>query len=211
MEPMKELAVPRITQEQKQANRQRIVDGAGAGFRQRGIDGFGIDEVMAAAGMTHGGFYNHFASKEELAAEVFHQGFDFSLAGVAAVIDAHPRSARAALGAIVDNYVTAFHRDHVEMGCASAALVADAGRHGLPAQREYNRGLEGYIDAITGVVADLAQQAGGKPDKAKARARAIAIFSQMVGTLVIARAVAQANPTLSDEVIQANRRDLKRR
>src|SRR4051794_12317099 len=62
--------VPRISQEQKQRNRERIVAAAGRGFRARGIDGVGIDEVMKTAGMTHGGFYNHFSSKDDLALEV---------------------------------------------------------------------------------------------------------------------------------------------
>ncbi|WP_459965558.1 TetR/AcrR family transcriptional regulator, partial [Mycobacterium avium] len=126
----REKPLPRISREQKERNRGRILAAAGEGFKARGIDGVGIDELMKAAGMSHGGFYNHFPSKEDLALEVLHQGFTDSLDTVAAVIDTHAHSGRAALHAIIDTYLSTEHRDHPEHGCASAALAADAGRHG---------------------------------------------------------------------------------
>src|ERR1700729_804451 len=89
--------MPRISREQKRLNRARIVSAAGEGFRARGIDGIGLEELMKNAGMTHGGFYNHFSSKEDLALEVLRQGFTDSLDDVAAIRGKHPRSARAAL------------------------------------------------------------------------------------------------------------------
>jgi TetR/AcrR family transcriptional repressor of nem operon len=197
--------LPRVSRQQKELNRGRIVSAAGQGFRARGIDGVGIDEVMKTAGMTHGGFYNHFTSKEDLAREVLHQGFTESLAHVAAVIDDHPRSSRAALHALVDTYLSTEHRDHPERGCASAALAADSGRHGITAQQEYQRGLEGYISAFTDLLQASARQTNTKLDVRRAREQAIALFSQMVGAQLIARAVAEADPELSDEVLASNR------
>ncbi|WP_232374892.1 TetR/AcrR family transcriptional regulator [Mycolicibacterium mengxianglii] len=203
--------MPRVSRQQKERNRGRIVAAAGQGFRARGIDGVGIDELMKTAGMTHGGFYNHFASKEDLALEVLNQGFTSSLATVEALIGAHPRSSRAALNAIIDSYLSTYHRDHPEEGCASAALAADAGRHGLQAQEEYRRGLQGYIAAITDLLRGSAKQTDTKLDPRKAREQAIALFSQLVGAQLIARAIAQADPELSDEVLAANSKELKRR
>jgi len=203
--------VPRITQEQKKLNREKIVRAAGEGFRLHGIDGIGIEELMKAAGMTHGGFYNHFSSKEDLALEVYRQGFADSLGALSAIREAHPRSARAALHDLVDGYVTATHRDHPETGCASAALAVDAGRHGITAQAEYQHGLDGYFGAITEMVLDRAHQSGSKPTAAEAREQAVALFCQMVGALVVSRAVAEADPGLSDEILTANRRQLKQR
>lgn len=200
-----------MSRQQKELNRERIVAAAGQGFRARGIDGVGIDELMKTAGMTHGGFYNHFASKDELALEVLNQGFTASLGHVDALIDAHPRSSRAALNAIVDTYLSTNHRDHPEDGCASAALAADAGRHGIAAQQEYRRGLQGYIAAITDLLLASAKQTDTKLDARRAREQAIAMFSQMVGAQVLARAVAEADPELSDEVLNANTKDIKRR
>lgn len=201
--------VPRITQEQKKLNREKIVGAAAEGFKARGLDGIGIEELMKNAGMTHGGFYNHFSSKEDLALEVLRQGFTTSLDAVAAIRGAHPRSARAALHDIVDTYVTAFHRDHPESGCTSSALVSDAARHGAATQTEYRRGLEGYISAFTELLLERARQAGAELEPTQAREQAIAFFSQMVGALVLSRAVAEAAPELSDEVLNANRRQLK--
>jgi TetR/AcrR family transcriptional repressor of nem operon len=202
--------VPRITQEQKRLNHEKIVKAAGAGFRLRGIDGIGIEELMKSAGMTHGGFYNHFASKDDLALEVLHQGFTDSLEALDAIREAHPRSARAALHDMVDGYVNAEHRDHPEIGCASAALVSDAGRHGAAAQAEYRRGLDGYFATITDMLLERARQSGTELTPAEARERAVALFSQMVGALVLSRAIADAAPDLSDEVLTVNRRRLKK-
>ena len=197
--------MPRITQEQKKLNRERIVGAAGEGFRLRGIDGIGIDELMKAAGMTHGAFYNHFSSKDDLALEVFDRGFTDSLAALAAIRESHPGAARAALDAVVEQYLTATHRDHPETGCASAALAADAGRHGAAAQAQYQRGLAGYFDAITEMVREAAHQEGTEPDPAESREQAVALFCQLVGALVVSRAVAAADPELSEEVLEANR------
>jgi TetR/AcrR family transcriptional regulator, transcriptional repressor for nem operon len=159
--------------------------------------------------MTHGGFYNHFSSKDDLALEVLRHGFTDSLDAVAAIRKAHPRSARAALQDMVDGYLTALHRDHPEAGCASAALVSDAGRHGVAAQAEYQRGLEGYFSAITEMLLDRARQSGAELERRQAREQAVVLFSQMVGALVVSRAVAEAAPELSDEVLTVNRRQLK--
>lgn len=203
--------MPRVSRQQKERNRERIVAAAGQGFRARGIDGVGIDELMKTAGMTHGGFYNHFSSKEDLALEVLNQGFTASLDSVDALIRAHPRSGRAALNAIIDTYLSTYHRDHPENGCPSAALAADAGRHGLEAQKQYRRGLHGYLAAITDLLQSSAKQTGAKLDARRAREQAIAVFSQLVGAQLIARAIAEADPDLSDEVLAANGKELRRR
>jgi len=203
--------MPRVSRQQKERNRERIVAAAGQGFRARGIDAVGIDELMKAAGLTHGGFYNHFSSKDDLALEVLNQGFTASLGRVAELTDAHPRSSRAALNAIIDSYLSTDHRDHPENGCASAALAADAGRHGVQAQDEYRRGLQGYLAAITDLLVDSAARANTKLDPRRAREQAIALFSQLVGAQLIARAIAEADPDLSDEVLSSNSKDLKRR
>ncbi len=203
--------MPRITQGQKKLNRDKIVNAASEGFKRYGVDGIGIQDLMKAAGMTNGGFYNHFASKEDLALEVYRQGFTDSLAALAAIRTAHPRSTQAALHDMVDVYVSAAHRDHPETGCPSAALAVDAGRHGTPPQAEYRDGLEGYLSTITEMVLERAHQAGTEPTAAEAREQAVALFSQMVGALIISRAVAEADPALSDEVLTVSRQHLKRR
>jgi len=202
--------MPRISQQQKDQNRAKIVTAAGERFRARGVDGVGIDDLMSAAGMTHGGFYNHFSSKQDLAVEVFRQGFIDSLNEVDRMVGEHPMSARDALDTIIDSYVTADHRDDLEHGCASAALVVDAARHGSAAQAEYGRGLHGYLSAITDLFVAIADKPEQDRDREHARESAIGVFSEMVGALVLARATATADPALSNEVISSTRRRLRR-
>jgi TetR/AcrR family transcriptional repressor of nem operon len=203
--------VPRVTREQKRLNRERILAAAGEGFRRRGIDGMGIEGLMKSAGLTHGGFYNHFASKGDLAVEVLRQGFTDSLAALDGIRAAHPRSARAALHDMIDHYLDAEHRDHPEVGCPSAALVSDAGRQGAAAQAEYRRGLDGYFDAIAAMLLEYGGESGAEITPAEAREQAVALFSQMVGALLLSRAVVDVAPKLSDEVLVANRNRLKAR
>ena len=201
--------MPRLTQEQKQLNHDKIIESAGRGFRTHGVNGIGIAELMKSAEMTHGGFYNHFDSKDDLAREVIRQGFISSLAALADIRDEHPRSARAALDHMFDQYLSVLHRDQPENGCASAALVTDAGRDGVAAQSEYQHGLDGFFSAITDMVLEAASQTGADVSAEQAREQAIALFSQMVGAIVISRAVAKSSPDLADEILEANNTRLK--
>lgn len=200
----------RLSPEVKQQNRQRIVDAAAAGFKKYGIDAFGIDEVMKAAGMTHGGFYNHFASKEALVAAVCDQTFLHALDNLDALVGAHPQSARAAFEDAIGGYLSGFHRDHPEAGCPSAAMVADAGRRDVGIQSQYNTGLVHYLDRFESLISGAAAERGAVLDRSAARAEAIGVLSRLVGGLLLSRAVALANPELSDEVLQVNRDALVR-
>ncbi|MCE0537797.1 TetR/AcrR family transcriptional regulator [Kineosporia rhizophila] len=197
--------MPRLTQEQKKLNHDKIIEAAGRGFRTHGVNGIGIADLMKAAEMTHGGFYNHFDSKDDLALAVIREGFTSSLTALAGIREQHPGSARDALDHMFNQYLDPEHRDHPEFGCASAALVTDAGREGVAAQSEYQHGLEGFFTAITEMVlesdADLTAE--------QAREQAIALFSQMVGAMLLSRAVAQSSPGLADEVLKANNARLK--
>ncbi|MBQ0977466.1 MULTISPECIES: TetR/AcrR family transcriptional regulator [Micromonospora] len=201
--------MPRLTPERKKLNHDKIIEAAGRGFRTHGVNGIGIAELMKAAEMTHGGFYNHFGSKDELALEVIRQGFGSSLGDLAGIREEHPGSARAALDHIFDQYLAVEHRDHPEIGCASAALVTDVGREGVAAQSEYQHGLEGFFSVITEMVLENASQSGTHLDVEQAREQAIALFSQMVGALVVSRAVVRSSPALADEILKANNSRLK--
>lgn len=203
--------MPRITQAQKERNREKIVRSASEGFKRRGVDGIGIQELMHSAGMTNGGFYNHFASKDDLVLEVYRQGFADSLAALAAIRAEHRGTARAALHRVIDAYVTPAHRDHPETGCPSAALPVDADRHGTAAQAAYREGLEGYFSNITELLLQRAEEAGTELTPTDARQQAVVMFTQMVGALVVSRAVAEADAALSDEILTANARQLDRK
>ncbi len=123
--------MPRVSQEQAKLNRQRVVEVASALFRERGLHGIGVVDIMAAAGLTHGGFYGQFASKDALAAEAFD-----------AAISAEYR---ANLDAFIENYLSLAHVRTPGRGCPVAALVNDVGREppGAPCGRGSPRGSKG--------------------------------------------------------------------
>lgn len=150
--------------------RRRIVANARRLFKSRGYDGVGIDTIMAEAGLTRGGFYAHFASKEELFAAIF--GDDAETPA--------PGTARPAgdLEALIRRYLSIAHRDHQGEGCPLAALSVDAAAQGSAVRDHYTALLEAAIHRIMGL--------GGE---AVGRERATAVMATLVGGIVLARAV----------------------
>ena len=173
----------RVTKEQMAEHRQRILDAAGHLFRDRGFDGVTVAEVMQAAGLTHGGFYGHFKSKDDLIAQTL----------------AHLRpggpSAAADLADYAANYLNGRHRDDCAGGCPVAALGSDTIRQSPEARAAMTDGLRLQIDRLT-------KLAPGET-AAEKRAAAIAGWSAMVGGLILARLSDDA--ALSEEVLTATR------
>src|SRR5260370_21834697 len=116
----------KVPREQVAKNRQRILEVASKLFREKGFDGVSVDNIMKSAGLTHGAFYGHFASKDELAAEACANAMAKSMDAWTALTG--DKSADQ-LGAIVSSYATSSHRDDLGGGCVLAALAADAMRH----------------------------------------------------------------------------------
>jgi TetR/AcrR family transcriptional regulator, transcriptional repressor for nem operon len=180
----------RVSRAEAEKNRERIIEVAARLFRERGFDGIGVADLMKSAGLTHGGFYGHFESKEDLMAQACGRALEGSL-------DAwHQWAERGggnSLSAVAAAYLSAAHRDRPGEGCALAALGAEAARHGAPVRGAFTQGLRALIDKLTGMVP-------GRSKRAK-RERALATFASMVGALVLARAVDDAE--LSGEVLHA--------
>jgi TetR/AcrR family transcriptional repressor of nem operon len=197
--------MPRITKEDKARNRQNILEAAGRMFRSQGIDAVGIAELMKEAGLTHGGFYNHFASKNDLAVEVCGASFAASLGRLARTVEDGPVRAGSPLERVVAGYLSTAHRDAQDGGCPSASLVTDAGRQSEAVQSAYAEGVEGYLAGFTAEFLREAEEKGQQPEPSEARHRAIRLLSEMVGALMIARAVHHVEPELSDEILQAGR------
>jgi TetR/AcrR family transcriptional repressor of nem operon len=197
--------MPRITKEDKARNRQNILDAAGRMFRSQGIDAVGVAELMKEAGLTHGGFYNHFASKNDLAVEVCGASFAASLGGLARAIEDGPGETGSPLERVVAGYLSTAHRDAEDGGCPSASLVVDAGRHSEAVQSAYADGVEGYLAGFTAEFLREARENGRELDPDEARHRAIRLLSELVGAVVISRAVRRVQPELSDEILQAGR------
>jgi TetR/AcrR family transcriptional repressor of nem operon len=176
----------RVTREKAAENRERIVAVAAQLFREKGFDGVGVDAIMDDAGLTHGGFYRHFRSKNGLAAEAVAR---------ALAVSAEKQAAFASLQDLVSAYLSAAHRDDPGRGCAVAALGCDIARQGRGVRRALTAHVRGHLDR-------LARWIGGRSATAR-REQAIATLSGLVGALVLARAV--DDPVLSDEILAAAR------
>jgi TetR/AcrR family transcriptional repressor of nem operon len=164
----------RVSAEQKAETRQRIMDAAYALFRRGGIDGVGVDAVMSEAGLTHGGFYGHFASKEALAAEVCAERLARSAARWERI--RQEDGAEAALARILDAYLDPAPIAGGDHGCVLPMLGPELARR--PACRP---ALTAAMRAMADVLARCL------PRRRRARERALAGLSCMVGAVVLAR------------------------
>ncbi|HEU0165254.1 MAG TPA: TetR/AcrR family transcriptional regulator [Thermomicrobiales bacterium] len=196
--------MPRISREEKERNHQKILEAASRRFRSEGLDAVGIDELMKTAGMTHGGFYNHFPSKDALAAAVCQQAFAASHVAIADEV-----ATGAPLCEILRLYLSPEHRDDPDGGCPSAALVIDAGRHVGAIQDAYRDGVLGYLTDFTDAIVQDAANRGETLDVATARQRAMLLLSQVVGAMAISRAIVSSDRPLSDEILATVRDNLQ--
>src|SRR5271170_5720247 len=191
--------VVRITKEQAAENRARVVDAATELFREKGFDAVGVAELMRAAGMTHGGFYNHFESKEALEAAACEGVFAKSVAKVLAIAeipDAEDR--RRAFEDYRSRYVSPAARDATAPSCPMVAFAGDVSRQSAEVREAYAAGLRAYLDAF-------ARAAASGDGREAGRGRAMRQFYELVGALTLARSVAAADPELSDEILAAAR------
>ncbi|NML10191.1 TetR/AcrR family transcriptional regulator [Sphingobium sp. AR-3-1] len=182
----------KVSRDQAARNREKVVDAASRLFRARGVEGVGIGEVMRECGLTHGGFYNQFDSKEALAAEACAASLATSAERWRAVAEAAGEGDAPA--AIADNYLSPRNRDAPETGCALIALAPDAARRGGDLADAFRHGFE--------ELATILEQSGPDVNRQDALAR----MAQMVGAMVLARGVGDL--ALSDEILAATRQAL---
>ncbi|HTW85539.1 MAG TPA: helix-turn-helix domain-containing protein [Candidatus Sulfotelmatobacter sp.] len=180
----------KVTREQAQANHERIVDAAAVLFRERGFEGVGVAEIMERAGLTHGGFYGHFGSKDELAAAACTRAVQTRRDAWAPLLEENPE---AALATFVRTYLSEGHRTHRGSGCPFAALAGEAPRQAPPVRRAFADGLRGYVERFANLVP-------GRSAAARRR-KAIAVLSGLVGALTLARAV--DDRALAGEILAA--------
>jgi TetR/AcrR family transcriptional repressor of nem operon len=190
-----------VSKQQAAENRRAIIEAATRLFRERGVDGVGLAELMKAAGFTQGGFYNHFSSKADLVAAVIETAVAGGLDQLASALETPAAPDQPMIERQVDYYLSAAHRDDIECGCAIAGLAADVARLDPDTQAHFAGGLDRTFDQLAGLVA------GGDGTPAD-RARAIALYAEMVGAITLSRAVAGTNRELADEILKATRRDL---
>jgi TetR/AcrR family transcriptional regulator, transcriptional repressor for nem operon len=183
----------RYSREHKLETHARIVKKASVRLREKGAHGIGVADLMKDAGLTHGGFYAHFDSREALVIEAFSYAMDRSTERWRKLAEQTPPDKR--LATIVDSYLTAVHRDDPGHGCAIPTLGAEIARESPKTRKAFAAKLEQMIEM-------LAAQVPGVPHNA-ARKRALAAIATMMGTLVLARIA--GNGDFSDEILGAGR------
>lgn len=190
----------RLTSEQAKQNRQLILETASRMFRLHGMDDVSVADIMKQSGFTHGGFYNHFNSKEELAAEAVACAFGKSAHNLSEKF-ASARSPQKGFEAVIAEYLSPAYRDSSSGGCPASALPADAARNGKEVQTAFAGGIESYLDLFA------ARMDGSKQE---ARQQAVALLSGLVGALTLSRAVKKSNPKLSEELLSSARKQLSK-
>lgn len=187
----------RYSKDHKAETHARIVRKASVLLREKGVRGVGVAELMKEAGLTHGGFYAHFSSRDALLVEAIAHAMDRSIAHWRS---AEAGSAQARRAAIVDTYLTPEHRDAPGYGCAIAALGAEIVREGAEARRMFAAKLDEMVEV-------LATQVRDTPDDG-ARREAIATLALMTGALVLARAAGSG--AFSSEILDVARERAQR-
>jgi TetR/AcrR family transcriptional repressor of nem operon len=188
----------RSSKEQTRKHREQIVETASHLFRERGLDGVSVPELMGAAGLTHGGFYGHFASKDALAALAIEEGFGEFKDYMEAIVAEHPDDLATARSQILGNYLSIPHRDNPSMGCTTAALSIDASRVSPenPVRASYLKGVRDLVDGLA--------RLSPEPDtEGTARDEALSTLALLVGTLLLSRAT--RGDAISDEFMAASR------
>jgi TetR/AcrR family transcriptional repressor of nem operon len=194
-----------VSKEQAAENRRAIIAAAGSLFRERGVAGVGLAELMSQAGFTQGGFYNHFASKEALVAEVVAAAMTEGGEDFAARQQRPLPSSKSALKRHVDYYLSEGHRDDLDHGCPVAGFAGDAPRFGDEARAHYAAGVQSMIAMIEGLIV----AGGGKPKpKAALRERATRVYCEMAGALLLSRSLRGPAPELAKKILEACRRGL---
>jgi TetR/AcrR family transcriptional repressor of nem operon len=186
------------SQADKAASHERIIDAAATQIRRGGVGSLNVASLMSDSGLTHGGFYRHFASRDALITEAVETALEQSSNGYRASKSPDgPRAARS-LHDVIDEYLSPPHRDDPGSGCAIAALASDVARGNEDARAAYTHHVRGYLDRLTAAMSRSSGEAGDAP---------YVTLAAMVGALVLARAV--NDPTLSDELLSRTARGLR--
>lgn len=184
----------KVSRAQAEENRERIVETAAQLFREKGFDGIGLNDLMQAAGLTRGGFYGHFESKQDLAVQACRRALAANARQWTTVEGA---SMRKDLPALVQFYLSDRHRDQIASGCALTALAGDVARQGPELRAAMGEGVESFLAVLEPLmpVATAVQQ----------RRSALAALSTLVGALLLSRAVddGQLSADIRDAAAQA--------
>ena len=188
----------KVTRERAAQNRRALVRAASKLFRRYGIDGVGVADIGREAGLTHGALYGQFASKQALAAAALTDALDRSYEKMMTLAEGNDFP----MGTYLDYYINRPHRDDISKGCAMTASGSEVARQEKNVSRAFTDGFERFAKTLE------AAMDNGAPLRSTPRQRALTIAAGCIGAIVAARAVAKADPALSDDIIGATRRVL---
>ncbi|WP_227997506.1 TetR/AcrR family transcriptional regulator [Nocardia australiensis] len=191
--------MPRASRAQAQAHREQVLEAAAAQVRERGAGAMTVPELMAAVGLTHGGFYRHFRSKEDLVTQACTAAYAEKIREMEEIRAGSP-DGPAARRAFIERYLSVKHRDTAGRGCGIAATAGDVARteSGSPLRAA-------YADGIRNMIGKLAEFGERPADEERA---VLIELSVMAGALMLARASADddlANDDLSERILDAAR------
>jgi TetR/AcrR family transcriptional repressor of nem operon len=192
--------MPRVSRKQANQHRVDIVDAAARLFRERGIDGVSVPELMADAGLTHGGFYGHFASKEALAALACTKAFAEKAEAVGKIVERSKGDRARARRELALYYLTSLHCDEPGEGCPIPALSSDIAR-----VKPDSAVRTAYVDGLSAFAEQMIPFMEGRGNSEK-RSEALAMLSMLVGAVTLARAT--RGEKISDEILKAVRKSL---
>ena len=165
----------RVSRAQAEANREAVIDAASRLFRKHGIDGIGLKDLMKGAGLTQGGFYKQFESKEDLAAQASRRAMEHATRRWSAVAAARPDP----LEALIELYLSVGHREETSDGCPLAALGSDAARQSEEVRLPFQDGIQAHLQIL--------EESMPAAEGPKTYDKALAMLSLMVGAVTISR------------------------
>jgi TetR/AcrR family transcriptional repressor of nem operon len=179
----------KVSKKKMAEHREQILAAAAKRFREHGFDGISVADLMKEAGLTHGGFYGHFSSKEELVALASLRAMGETVAKWEKVVDEAPGNP---LEALAKSYLSLRHHDHPETGCLLAALGSELARQPSSVRDAVREGQQQFFALLTRIVPGQT--------KAARKKKAIAVLATMVGGMVLARTV--SDPQLRQEILE---------
>ncbi|SCW82841.1 transcriptional regulator, TetR family [Paenibacillus tianmuensis] len=182
------------TKKHKMNIRHKILQSASQAFRANGIKAVSVPQIMSGAGLTHGGFYAHFESKEQLVAEACKSAMEGTVTRLGSI--AEQASDEQKLNDVIESYLSAAHCDSAEQGCIMPALAGEIARSSDDIRQVFTEEVSRFLSFVSGL-------AGQDEDKS------IALTATMVGSILLARSVNDSE--LSDKILSVCRTDLKQR
>ncbi|APO70834.1 TetR family transcriptional regulator protein (plasmid) [Rhizobium gallicum] len=186
----------RVSRAQAEANREAVINAASRLFRERGFDGIGLKDLMKGAGLTQGGFYKQFESKDDLAARASRRAMESAIRRWSSVA----ASSSEPLRAVVDLYLSGGHRGETGDGCPLVALGSDAARQSPEVRTPFQDGIKAHLQVLEELMPEK-----GEPD---ADEKAMVVLSLMVGAVTLSRIM--TDPDMSDRVLEAAANEVKR-